>query len=346
MSNKEEKTPIFPFYIFGGNEESTFATGFSGKIFTRHFDGINDNHAGQINLDISSELLSISLQYINEIEKVLASDSIKDLEQCLSDGLQGIDDDASDEFICIKRNFLYIKESLLGNERPTNESVEQLHIALKSDRSLQTHLFLLRYFGLNIQEIKLYFEKINLISESQTLRQCFCSIGITGLRALTNEIIAFNFSVDIDRQSLLTFRFYCEVMALYIQHISDTLCMSETSNPEIIIHQLLRTAFYDGQLFRECQFYTDKSLAVMATVGGSHKSRQATKPKKEFYARAVSKCLAKINDPQRKKNRAKIIEEIAGLAEFKEHNLSPRTISDMIRSAIKEQINATNALTK
>lgn len=337
MSNKEEKTPIFPFYIFGGNEESTFATGFSGKIFTRHFDGLNDDQDHPRPLDISIELSNISMQYIGELEKVLTSDSIKTLEQCLSDGLQGIDDDASDGFICIKRNFLYIKESLLGNERPTNESVEQLHIALKSDRSLQTHLFLLRYFGLNTQEIKLYFEKINSISESQTLRQCFCSIGITGLRALTNEIIAFNFSVDVDRQSLLTFRFYCEVMALYIQHISDTLCMSETSNPEIIIYQLLRTAFYDGQLFRECQFYTDKSLAVMATVGGSHKSRQATKEKKEFYKLAVEKCLIKINDQRRRKNRARIIEEIAGSQEFKDHNLSRRTIADMIRTAIKKQ---------
>jgi hypothetical protein len=337
MSNKEEKTPIFPFYIFGGNEESTFPTGFTGNIFTRYFETLNKNQGDSINFDISNGFKKIILQYIDELERVLASDSIKTLEQCLSDGLQGIDEDAPDEFICIKRNFLYIKESLLSNERPTNESVEALHRALKSDRSLQTHLFLLRYFGLNIQEIKLYFEKINSIPESQMLRQCFCSVGITGLRALTNEIIAFNFSVDIDRQSLLTFRFYCEVMALYIQHINDTMSMSETTSPGIIIHQLLRTAFYDGQLFRECQFYSEKSLAVMATVGCSHASRHATKPKKEFYARAVERCLAKINDPRRKKNRAKIIEEIAGSQEFKDHNLSRRTIADMIRTAIKKQ---------
>ena len=337
MSNKEEKTPIFPFYIYGGNEESTFATGFSGKIFTRYFEGLNDDQDHPRPLDISIELSNISMQYIGELKRVLTSDSIQTLEQCLSDGLQGIDDDAPDEFICVRRNFLYIKETLLNNEQPTNESIETMRKALISDRSLQTHMFLLRYFGLNIQDIKLYFEKINLLPEAQMLRKCFCSIGIIGLRALTNEIIAFNFSVDIDRQSLLTFRFYCEVMALYIQHISDTLCMSETANPGIIIHQLLRTAFYDGQLFRECQFYTEKSLEVMATIGGSHKSRQATKPKKEFYALAVEKCLKKINDPRRKKNRARIIEEIAGSQEFKDHNLSRRTIADMIRTAIKKQ---------
>jgi len=337
MSKKETPLPLFPFYTFGANDAAMFASSFTGKIFTKYFDSHaekGNTETNNINIDITSE---ISNQYTKELENILDSKSIKKLQECLSEGLQFIDKEAPDDFICVKRNFLYIKESILNGTSPSEESINQLHKTLKSDTLLEFHLYLLKYFGLNIEEIRSYFQKINSFPDNFTLRQCFCSIGITGLRVLTNEIIVLNFPSDIDRITLLTFRFYCELHALYIMHINDTLNVPDMSNSEILIHQLLRTAFYDGQVFREWQFYTEKSLAVMATFGGSYTKRQKAEPKKELYELAVMKCINKINDPQRRKTRTKIIEEIAKSEEFKGHKLSTRTISDMIRKAVNKQ---------
>lgn len=346
MTKKEKPIPLFPFYTYGANDVAMFASSFTGKIFTKYFESYaekGDANRDCIDIDITSDICS---QYTKELEDILTSESIKNLQERLSDGLECIDEEVPDEFICVKRNFLCIKESVLNGVEPSNESISQLYKTLKSDTLLECHLYLLKYFGLNIEKIKSYFQKINSFRDNFTLRQCFCSIGITGLRVLTNEIIVLNFTSDLDRPTLLSFRHYCELHALYIMHINDTLDTPDASNPEVMIHQLLRTAFYEGQIFREGQFYTEKSLAVMLTVGGSHKCRHATKPKKELYEQAVNRCLKKINDPQRKKNRARIIEEIAGSAEFKEKNLSTRKIADMIRTTINEQINETNAFTK
>jgi len=336
MGDEINQNIIFPFYV----NERTGNTCFIDGILTKLFPDNTENQSENNDSDQDNErslVCKIISEYTNDIERMLGSKALAPMTEYILGGLNTVSDTTSIQGINLKTAFAYLKDTLLNDERPKDDVVDALGDLLQTDTTYTAHIALLKFYGLDPKTIKIYFQKINNLPDNDKLKTCFSSIGIFGMRFIIANYLITQFESDIERERHFDFRIFGEIFALYITHVTDLPASIESLSTESLMQIMLRTVFNEGMIFRECQFYSERSLRAMSTHGTSHTMRKKSKEKKQHFLRVAQIIFEKLNSPDNNKSLSELADDIRKSAEFKEYSLGKRRIEDEVRKLKKEQ---------
>ncbi|BAH76741.1 hypothetical protein [Solidesulfovibrio magneticus] len=333
MGDEINQNIIFPFYL----NERTGNTSFIDGILTKLFLG-NAKNKDSNQINERSLACKIINEYTNDIEQILYSKALAPMTEYILEGLSAISDTTSIQGISLKTTFTYLKDTLLNDERPKDDVVDALGELLQTDTTYTAHIGLLKFYGLDPKTIKIYFEKINNLQDNEKLKACFSSIGIFGMRFIIINYLITQFTSKIERERHFDFRIFGEIFALYVTHVTDLPASIESLSTESLMQIMLRTVFHDGIIFREWQFYAERSIRAMSTHGKSHTMRETSKKKKEqplFHAAQI--IFEKLKSPDNNKSLSELADDVRKSAGFEEYNLGKRRIEDEVRKLKKKQ---------
>ena len=218
-----------------------------------------------------AELLDVLFYFIDEIERRLNFKTNASFSKVFDEILNSTTEQESKEKLFeIARDFNEAKECILNEEEPDLNIVNRLERAVsgEDESCAKTSMHLITIYTLDTKTIKQYFANLKKNNMPLVLKDCFRNIGVTGVRRLASIIIDEHLN-DYDSAIVSDIREYSQLFSLFVTVLSDMPIYDGKLSTRGLIISLLKAAYYDGQITKERQFYSDQSLKVMASIGTS-----------------------------------------------------------------------------
>ena len=166
--------------------------------------------------------------------------------------------------------FIYCKNCVLNDKAPDEDQVNILYESMRQNNKEKyyTCFYLLECLDFDLNTIESCFQKINSMSSLNNLRNLFADITTTGMRTficLALEALPGKF--DTARVKFL--RMYIERFCMYIELMGTNPHVNNQGSSSDLMLRLMKAAYDDGKIVREMEFYEDKSLKIMATLGNN-----------------------------------------------------------------------------
>ena len=179
--------------------------------------------------------------------------------------------------------FTLVKQSLLNDDIPDPDSINLLYEFFSGDtpKSVLDILLVFKIYGIDLETITMYFEKISKLSESDNIRQCFYLIGTCGMRVVTS---AMTTERGTDTKDFHDLRHYSETFCTYIGLLSDISIPDDEQSSCKLITTLMRASYFMGAIDRELEFYSKDSFDSIVSIKSSLQQLEEHKPNKDLLA--------------------------------------------------------------
>ena len=217
------------------------------------------------------------------LEIKLQVDKSVQVEERIANELDSLEHHSFDEKQDLPNIFALVKQSLLNDDIPDQDYINLLYEFFSGDtpKSVLDILLIFKIYGIDLETITMYFEKISKLSESDNIRQCFYLIGTCGMRVVTS---AMTTERGTDTKGFHDLRHYSETFCTYIGLLSDISIPDDEQSPCKLVTTLMRASYFMGAIDRELEFYSEDSFDSIVSIKSSLQQIEEHKPNKDLLA--------------------------------------------------------------
>ena len=284
---------------------------------------------------ISCPEIDIYNSFLESLEKCFRVDFFSKMVHSINMLLEGLDKKFNQDGIDIIEIFIQTRDAVVNNKIPDRNNVKILCASVSGDDEdcRENCACLFRWFGFDLEVIRLYFSNISKLPDNTEIKDCFFNIATKGIRTIVSTLIEVD-DTCFHKEAIRFFRMYSERFCLYIKLLANPINTTTPVAHCSSILQLMEAAYDDGKIIREIEIYEDKSLRVMASLGTSFTMKEKSKPKNDLKV-GVEKFVESEYGNKCKLSTKDMKELILSKSEFS--GLKPYIIEGIIRKVKKEK---------